>query len=1042
MGRFMRGRGSRLAAPAARHSIAAAVVPMVLGLLAAASHAGAGAMPAQPSLEPRQLAMPRFFEPNLGQAAPQVGYLSRGLSSDLILTGDAALVALHRRPRIASPSLQRGDSRSEPRVASNDKTPGLTASSRPAVFRIRLLDTDPVTHLEGLEPREGRVNYLIGNNPAKWRTNVPTYDGVIRREAWPGVDVIYHAVQDLELDFVLGRRAQPGRIRFAIEGAQTATIAPGGDLTVTVAGERFSLRKPFAFQDARGHRKQISARYVLEKAQRGKSTTIEIALNLSRYDREQPLTIDPVLSYSSYLGGDNAGFPGNGAQAISIDQHGDAYIAGLTFATDFPATAGAFQTAKKGAAHAANAFVAKFNPNASGADSLVWATYLGGSGNGDAAAAIAVDGNGDVFVAGQTSSSDFPTTANAYDRSCGSDGNCNAYPCGSGCIATVPDAFVTEFSPDGSALVYSTYLGGANADAANAIALDAAAHIFVAGATASPDFPVSANAYQSLCVTCTTDPLNGAGNAFVTELDSQQSGSQQLVYSTFLGGSGVYVNPITGGRAGEVATGLALDAAANIYVTGATPSADFPHTGNAFQAACHGCANGLEDAFVSKLDSSQSGSAQLVYSTFLGGSLNNQADAIASDAAGRIYITGNTTSTDFPTTPASFTPACTPIQPGLCDAAWVAEIDPSLSGAGSLIYSTYFGTGPPAAGLGIAADQAGMIYVTGLAANVPTTPDAVPKTGGCCGSDAFITKLNPFATGADGLLYSTSMAGADGGHANRGRAIAVDAAGNFYVAGEVSTEGGVLVPDFPITANAYQSVCPDTPAPFPPGCDVAFISIFSPAAPVAAKLNASPGAIWFGSKVFGVAGATSTAHKVVLANSGDALVEDIRLGAAGDFAIDWPQTTCAGALPARSKCTMMLTFTPTALGARSGTLIIRDNAVNSPQTVRLGGRGIPGAIKRAPSVLSFGTIPVGTQSSPRSITVANASDAPLAIASVVTVGDYAESDNCGGELAAHGSCAIDVTFKPSGSGERPGKVLINDDARGSPQIVQCYGKGA
>lgn len=484
MGRFFRARGALSLV-----TVADGIVTVLL-LACAISHAEPNPLVAPGKARP--LVVPRFFESNLGQAASGVAFFSRGASYDLFLDGNDAVVATHAWPE----------------------------SARSHHLTLRPLAPDRGARNEGIQPYAAKLNYLIGNDRSKWRTNVPVYGGVIRRGVWPGIDLIYHVAEDVEFDFVLAPRAQPRRVRFALDGAERAEIDAHGDLVVTVRGERLTLRKPFAFQSDACGRRPVAAHYILGSSNTGHGATVEVSLGLSAYDPSRPLTIDPVLSYSSYLGGANTdGLPGNGAYALAIDKQGNIYVAGLTFASDFSASADAFQTSKKGPANAANAFVAKFNPNLSGAASLIWATYLGGSGQGDAAYAIAVDGNGDAYTAGSTASPDFPTTTNAYDRTCGSDGACNDQcqrlpsPC------PAPDAFVTELNADGDGLVYSTFLGGSNLDVARGIALDGSGHIFVAGATVSSEFPVSANAFQSSCVPCEPLTPSGASNAFVSELD-------------------------------------------------------------------------------------------------------------------------------------------------------------------------------------------------------------------------------------------------------------------------------------------------------------------------------------------------------------------------------------------------------------------------------------------------------------------------------------------------------------------------------------------
>src|SRR2546422_2333041 len=313
---------------------------------------------------------------------------------------------------------------------------------------------------------------------------------------------------------------------------------------------------------------------------------------------------DPVLFYSTYLGGSDYDL----GYGIAVDAAGNAYITGETYSTNFPITAGAFQTVSRGSL---NAFVTKFNPTGSG---LFYSTYLGGSGD-DHGQSIVVDATGNAYVGGNTTSIDFPTTPGAFQTWSG-----GAY-----------DAFVTKLNPSGAALVYSTYLGGSDNDfGAQGIAVDAAGSAYVTGGTRSSDFPTTPGAFQTV--------LRGVQDAFVTKLNATGSA---LVYSTFLGGTECCFH--------QQGLGIAVDAAGNAYVTGPTTATDFPTTLGAFQTT----SGGDKDAFATKLNPLGTG---LVYSTYLGGSGEDVGQGIALDALPipNAYVAGLTGSTNFPTTPGAF----------------------------------------------------------------------------------------------------------------------------------------------------------------------------------------------------------------------------------------------------------------------------------------------------------------------------------------------------------------------------------------------------
>jgi hypothetical protein len=529
--------------------------------------------------------------------------------------------------------------------------------------------------------------------------------------------------------------ADPSAIALRFAGADKVEVDVQGDLVLHTAAGSIRQQKPFIYQEVGGVRKEIPGGYVLKGEQ-------HVGFKVAAHDARRPLVIDPVLSYSTYLGGgaDDRG------RAIAVDADGNAYLTGRTFSPDFPTTAGGFQTTLPGGF---SAFVTKLNPTGS---ALVYSTYLGGN-NSEVGYGIAVDSAGNAFVTGNTNSSNFPTTPTAVQPTFG------------GAVSNGGDAFVTQLDAAGSALVYSTYLGGSGLDEGNSIAVDPAGNAYVSGLTQSFDFPTTAGAFQTRG--------GGGTNAFVAKLDPAGSA---LVYCTYLGGSGG-----TGGGS------LAVDASGNVYVEGSTDSIDFPTTAGAFQTTYGG---GISDAFVAKLD--PAGSA-LVYSTYLGGSGEDSTTGLAIDAAGNAYVTGGTDSSDFPTTMGAF--QTTKGGGTFGSDAFATKLDATGS---VLVYSTYLGGSGTDYAQGIAVDAAGNAFVTGNtnSSDFPTTATAFQTTYGgdaCC--DAFVTQLD--AAGS-ALVYSTYLGGSgdDGGSA-----IALDTVPNpnAYVTG--FTNSG----DFPTSAGAFQA---------------------------------------------------------------------------------------------------------------------------------------------------------------------------------------------------------------------------------------------
>lgn len=600
---------------------------------------------------------------------------------------------------------------------------------------------------EPLEQQPSKTNYFIGNVPEKWHTHVENYGKIRYQNAYPGIDLFYYGNQrQLEYDFVVSPGADPRKILLEFQGARTINLDRSGDLVARTGLDEMRWHKPVAYQQINGDRKLIACDYLRKGGQLG--------FRLAAYDRNRPLIIDPVLDYSTYLGDDGADL----AAGIAVDGHGNAYITGTTNSVDFPATKGTFQYNYPGFFfNTSNAFVAKFDA----AGKLVYSTYLGGSGSpdhsvGDLGNAIAVDVAGNAYITGATASPDFPTK-NAFQNSIHT-------PCTQ--AGTCGNAFVTKLDAAGSELVYSTYLGGSTtelnpgagfADQGLGIAVDSNRSAYVTGLNLSSDFPTK-NAFQIK-----------PGTVFVTKLEPA---GNKLAYSTYLGGNGFpYDQP----------NGIAVDSGGNAYIAGVTSSSDFP-TKNAFQKKLAG----FSDAFVTKFDAA--GNA-LVYSTYLGGSEPDGANGIALDAHGNAYVTGVTSSTDFPLNNAGQKRLA-----GSSD-AFITKFD---AAGNELVYSTYLGgDGGPftTQGNGIAVDANGNAYVAGYTQSpeFPIKNAFQSQNKASCGScgNAFVTKLDAAGTA---LVYSSYLGGMLDDTA---RAIGVDTFGNAWLTGRATS------PDFP-TKNPFQ----------------------------------------------------------------------------------------------------------------------------------------------------------------------------------------------------------------------------------------------
>ena len=700
--------------------------------------------------------LPLAFESNQGQTNKQVQFLSHGLGYSLFLTPTEAVLSLQsNRPNRIATSKRTLPSGFHARVSSIKGEADGGRISTASVLRLKLAGSNPHPLVTGQDALPGSVNYFIGKDRSKWRTGIASYGKVSYKNVYPGIDLVYYGnQQQLEYDWVVSPGADVHRIALDISGAQRASISASGDLLLHATAGDLIQHAPVVYQEIDGQRKQISAHMALQSSPEGSSKIHDqrIGFKVGSYDRSRPLIIDPVLVYSTYVGG--SGF--DSASGIAVDSYGNAYITGQTSSPDFPLVAPIQPTNHANTTNGfTNIFVSEVN---AAGTALVYSTYLGGS-QDEEANGIALDSLGDAYVAGLTESADFPTLNALY----------------SNLPSTTGAGFVTKLNAAGNALLYSTYLGGTNGAEATGIAVDKSGNAYVAGGTGSTDFPTK-NAIQSVN---NGHGILGDGNAFITEINAAGSA---LVYSTYYGGSH-----------GDTALAIAVDTSGNTYVTGDANSTDFP-VHNAFQVS----AQGEGDAFVLKIDAN---GAAVVYASYLGGSLIDHAHAIAVDSGGNAYVGGDTNSVNFPNKGAFQT---SNHNTGGVSTGFVSKI----SSTGGLVWSTYLGgSGGDSVGNGesvdgVTVDGSGEAYVTGSSSslNFPTV-NAVQSTNG--GGNAFVTKFN--AAGS-ALLFSTFLGGTGG---DFGAAIAIDSFGNAFVTGETRSSNFPTISPLQSTihsqlaANAY-----------------------------------------------------------------------------------------------------------------------------------------------------------------------------------------------------------------------------------------------
>jgi hypothetical protein len=948
---------------------------------------------AQAQVTAASVSWPLRFEENVGQVhgadARQVRFVSRGNAYTLFLTSTEAVLVLRQG-------------------AGHGKDAGKAA---PVVARMRLSGANPAPHLAGRDELPGKSNYFLGNDPSQWHTGIPNYGRVMAAEVYPGIDLVYHGNQgQLEYDFEVAPHADPRKIRFVLGGIQGVRTDSRGDLLVKVVGGELRFCQPVAYQKKGGVERPVPVRYVLK----GKN---QVAFRLARYDTRQPLLIDPVLAYSTYLGGSNI----DGANAIAVAPDDSAFITGETFSNDFPTVNALYP---KSATEAQVAFVSKISPDGS---ALLYSTYLGcvvGAstvGGNVIGYGIAVDSLGEAYVAGTVNCPTFPVTPNAFNTLCGYDGKCGASL--NTQAYTVSNGFVTKFNVAGSALIYSGFLGYYENVECLAIAVDSAENAYVTGevgpnltptALLPPTEPPPPPFVPSTpCATCGFQlTLTGSGtDAFIDKIDA--SGSE-ILFQSYLGGSNE-----------DVGYGIAVDGSANAYVTGVTYSSDFPVTGGALQSTYAGAG----DAFLTKVNTTAVGAPSLLFSTYLGGSGLDQGNGVAVDASGNAYVAGLTTSTastlGFTPPSGAYQPNCALDSLGVCEGdAFIAKF--ALSGAPSLTYFTYLGGSLADSANGIALDSSEDAYVTGstVSTDFPIFGAVFQTTYGGGNADAFVAELNLSNPPSTALVYSTYLGGSN---TDTGNGIAVDTNGGAYVTGQTCSL------DFPLS-NPLQ--------PTPGGnCD-AFVSKIVPSGGVAL----SPAGLIFPIQSLN---STSPPQTVTLTNGGNTALTIASIALAGDDPADFSQTnTCDGSVAALGQCTITVTFTPKAVGARTAHITITDNspAPNSTQVVDLTGTGgnLP-TVVLSPTSLAFGNQAVNTTSSPLFLTVTNTGTAALNMTSAITSGAFAvQTNGCAVPLQATtpaSNCEIGVTFTPTLSGASVDSLTLTDNAPDSPQIILLTGTG-
>ncbi len=742
--------------------------------------------------------LPLSFEPNEGQTDARALFVARGAGYTLFLSPTSATFALRQ----------------------NAAEGGQPSRAGSAVVRMEMPGAKPGT----MEPRDklpGVANYLMGSTGAKWPTNLPTYARIYSRNVYPGIDLVYYGTQGrLEYDFVLAPGADPSTIRLKFAGA-TPVVDASGDLILSLPSEDgqndIRLHKPVVYQQVHGARQPVNGKFLVA------ANNHEVRFQTGPYDHSRELVIDPVLVYSSYLGGSSQQ---SAIRGMAMNAAGEVYVTGITNALDYRTTPGVIERScpaamtggtKCGPSSSSAAFVSKI---AADGQSLIYSTYLGGGGSGpgvggsavsqggsgsDFGSAIAVDSKDNAWVLGGTNSNNFPVTADAYSLYCepasasfdfgtsqyvGELADCARFGAGEYNYSGTYSLFLVKLNPTGTSILYGTFLGGTQGEIPGQIALDAAGDIFVSGsaytsvngaaaATGQYNYPTTSSAFQ-------TTAQQNAWSAFVTEMTPD---GHSLVYSSFLSAT-----------AGQTYGGPLAIGDGKVFIGGTTQSPTLPTTAGALSHTCPGnsptqCPN---NGFAAAFDPAKSGATSLVFSTYLNGKhvssagipfANSSVSALAADAAGNVYAGGSNQYRDFPTTEGVLQPTCNSNTNDACDTGFVTKLGP----AGALVWSTFYGSPSGNGQYGVSAialDATNNVYITNLAdgaGDLPLNNGLQNYAGGV----AYVAELSADASqvlfgsffGDGANIYPTGMV--------------VDAARNIYLAGY--TAGSLPL------VNAYQS---------------------------------------------------------------------------------------------------------------------------------------------------------------------------------------------------------------------------------------------
>jgi hypothetical protein len=716
------------------------------------------AIAAQPSISLSGL--PLFFEPQEPLMGEASSFLARGKNYHFALTATGAEIVLSKAESEQNDTLSHP---SRPAYAGHHASRGM---------QMQILGANPYASIRGDGLLSGKLNYLIGNDPSQWRTELPVFSKVQVDEVYPGVNLVYYGNQNqLEYDFVIAPHTRPESIALHFDGADKIEINKDGELVLSLGSDEIRFHRPVIYQEVRGARQSISGGYQFEDAR-------TVTFSVGQYDSNLPLIIDPVLAYSGYFGGNL----GDVALGVKVDSSGFIYIAGETLSRKWPLPLVGPDTNFNGGRFIGDAFVAKISNDPLN-PSLIYFTYIGGS-EDDGALDLALDSSGNPYITGFTDSTNFPTVNAAFPKIRGfRDPTFHTYP---------TDAFVAELSPVDGTLIFSTYLGGGSADVGGAITVDSNRNVYVAGYTYSTDFPMNSGVFTNIQPTTLVGFTNamGSNDVFVVKIAPDGQG---LKYATLFGGAGL-----------DEAEGIAADDSDHVYVCGYTGSTNFYTTTNCLLGTnglarqINGVTNAAKtyrgvrhipfDAFLARFDTTLSGTNSVEYCTLFGGKFNDAAFRMVLYSNTDVIMTGNSRSPDFPTNNLP-DPLRSHANAANSDAFLVRfsfAANNVVTNPPGIYYSMLFGGSSEDIGWNVALDPLlGNVYVVGITSSgdfagtngVTTNGAPFLRTNHIAFRDVFVTA---FSTNAATVLYSVQIGG---NNEDLGYGIAVDSEGSAFVVG-------------------------------------------------------------------------------------------------------------------------------------------------------------------------------------------------------------------------------------------------------------------